>query len=202
MKISNRNLEKYWRKISKEEINEFPLRRYSGPIYVIKTEGQLKSALKRIKSESVLGFDTETKPSFKKGRYYLPSLVQLACHDSVFLFQLNHLSFHKGLKEILSESSIIKSGVAVKDDVKDLKRLSHFKEGGIIDLGEISRRLGLKTNGLRNMAVNFLGYRISKNEQRSNWAKHNLSPKQITYAATDAWVSREIHIRLRKIGLI
>ena len=194
--------EKYMRKISKEEINSFPLRQYTGPIHIVDSKCQLDFVMSQILREKVLGFDTESKPSFKKGKSYPPSLLQLACQTSVFIFKLGNNFFPDEIKKILSDSSIIKTGVAVRDDIKGLKRLSAFHDAGFVDIGEISKELGLQTHGLRNLAVNFLGFRISKNKQRSNWGRKRLSHRQIVYAATDAWVSRELHLCLSNLKLI
>lgn len=194
--------EEYKRKITKEEINELPLHRYEGRVEVVRTDEELAVAIARMRQENLLGFDTETRPTFRKGKLNLPSLVQFACSDVVFLIQLNWLPFTDSLKDLLSDPSIIKTGVAVRDDIKDLQRLSHFEDAGVMDLGEVARAVGLETHGLRNLAANLLGYRISKGAQCSNWASRELSVQQIQYAATDAWISREIHLRMEALGFI
>lgn len=190
------------RAFTKDEINRLPLRRYQGPVEVINSPDGLPSAVAGLAQERLLGFDTESRPSFKKGVNHPPSLIQLAGENKVYLFQVSRLSTADGLRSILSDPSILKAGVAVRDDIKDLKRLWSFEEGGFLDLGEIARELGLKTHGLRNLAANLLGFRISKHAQVSNWSRAALTQKQITYAATDAWVSREIHLALERLGLL
>lgn len=194
--------ERYRRKISKEEINELPLRRYAGEVRLVRTEEELADALDVLRSDSVLGFDTETRPTFRKGKVNLPSLVQLACADVVYLIQLNWVPLGEMLADLLSDPAIIKTGVAVRDDIRDLQKLYAFRDGGVVDLGEVARDLGLETHGLRNLAANFLGIRISKGAQCSNWSNRELGPQQVVYAATDAWVSREIHITMRNLGLV
>jgi len=195
-------LEKHWRKIPRQEINDLPIRKYPGAIRLIASQEQVRPALERLGKESLLGFDTETRPAFRKGRSYLPSVVQLAASDAVYLFQLNGADFSDGLRDILASPAIVKTGVAVDDDIKGLQKLSPFAPRGFVDLGDVARRLGLKTNGLRNLTANFLGFRISKSAQRTNWAAPNLTPKQILYAATDAWVSRELHTCMERLGLL
>ncbi|MBG3876840.1 3'-5' exonuclease domain-containing protein 2 [Desulfovibrio oxamicus] len=194
--------ERYRRKISKDEINELPLERYAGEIRIVRSEEELADAVDRLRDEDVLGFDTETRPTFRKGKVNLPSLVQLACSDVVYLFQLNWLPFGEALASVLSDADIVKTGVAVRDDIRDLQKLFAFNDAGVVDLGEVARDLGLETHGLRNLAANFLEVRISKGAQCSNWSNRELAPQQVLYAATDAWVSREIHLRMRRLGLI
>lgn len=195
-------LDQYKRKISKDEINALPLRRYEGPIHIVRTSEELKQALRVLRQCDVLGFDTETRPTFRKGRVNLPSLVQLACENAVYLIQLSWLPFDEALADLLADSSIIKTGVAVRDDIRDLKKLYAFNDGGVVDLGEEAKAFQLETHGLRNLAANFLSFRISKNAQCTNWANLELGSQQIVYAATDAWVSREIHLRMDELGLV
>ncbi|MCG8531090.1 MAG: 3'-5' exonuclease domain-containing protein 2 [Desulfovibrionales bacterium] len=194
--------EQYKRKITKEEINALPLRRYDGNISIVRTESELRAVVDRMQKETLLGFDTETRPTFRKGKINLPSLVQLACSDVVYLIQLNWIPFCEPLISLFTDGTIAKTGVAVRDDIKDLQKLSPFKDKGVIDLGEVARSIGLETHGLRNLAANLLGFRISKGAQCSNWANKELTHQQIVYAATDAWVSRMIHLRMEELGFI
>lgn len=198
----NTSLDYYKRKITKEEINDLPLRRYTGEIRVVRTPEELEEALAVLRRYDVLGFDTETRPTFRKGKVNLPSLVQLACREAVYLIQLSWLALDDRLASVLSDPNILKTGVAVRDDIRDLQKLHSFREGGVVDLGEVARDLGLETHGLRNLAANFLKFRISKSAQCSNWSNRELGPQQILYAATDAWVSREIHLRMHELGLL
>ena len=194
--------ERYKRKITKEEINVLPLRRYTGEIRIVRDAEALESAVAHLRGERVLGFDTETRPTFRKGQLHLPSLVQLASADVVYLFQLNWLPLGDELASLLADPAIVKTGVAVRDDIRDLQKLHAFADAGVVDLGEVARDLGLETHGLRNLAANFLDFRISKSAQCSNWSNRELAPHQVIYAATDAWVSREIHMRLGELGLV
>ena len=194
--------EQYKRKITKEEINELPLRRYDGDICIVRTEEELQSAVAHMRKEPLLGFDTETRPTFRKGKVNLPSLVQLACSDVVYLIQLNWIPFCEPLISLFTDKAILKTGVAVRDDIKDLQKLSSFRDKGVVDLGEVARGIGLETHGLRNLAANLLGFRISKGAQCSNWANKELTHQQVVYAATDAWVSRLIHLKMEDTGLM
>ncbi|MBG0791273.1 MAG: 3'-5' exonuclease domain-containing protein 2 [Desulfovibrionaceae bacterium] len=193
----------YRRSFSKEEINAMPLRRYEGDIKVIRTEEQCVLALEEMEGEALLGFDTETRPVFKKGKKPgPPSLLQLATARCAYVFQLNVLPLHQGLCRILANKRVTKTGVAVRDDIIGLQRHARFKPSGFIDLSDVTAKAGMQTHGLRNMAANLLGFRISKSAQCSNWAKDQLSPQQVNYAATDAWISRELYLALDELGLI
>ncbi|UZP67975.1 3'-5' exonuclease domain-containing protein 2 [Desulfovibrio mangrovi] len=194
--------ERYKRKITKDEINELPLHRYEGQVELVRTEEELAAAVQRMRQEDLLGFDTETRPTFRKGKINLPSLVQFACSDIVYLIQLNWLPLTDSIKDLLADASIVKTGVAVRDDIKDLQKLSYFDDAGVLDLGEVARSIGLETHGLRNLAANLLGVRISKGAQCSNWASRELTTQQIQYAATDAWISREIHLCMVSLGFL
>ena len=197
------SLEYYKRPLSKDDINALPLRRYSGIIRIVSSVPALHDALEDLQRERVLGFDTETRPTFgKKQPENLPALLQLATERAIYLFQLRRIALPEPLRAVLSDSRIIKTGVAVHDDIRVLQRLAPFEAAGFVDLSDVARQNGLLTMGLRNMAANLLGFRISKTAQCSNWEAPKLSPKQIAYAATDAWVSRELHIRIQDLGLL
>jgi ribonuclease D len=191
----------YLRKIGKEEINSLPQAQYDGEILLVCETAGLGPALARLEGERVLGFDTETRPSFNKGTAHPPALLQLAGADLVILIQLALAPFNDALAALLADADIVKAGVAVRDDIKGLQRLLPFMPAGFIDLSECARGAGLETFGLRPLAANFLGFRISKNAQCSNWGNPNLNAQQIRYAATDAWISREICLRMRSLGV-
>lgn len=200
--ISMQVPDKYKRKFTKDEINELPLRQYEGPIRLIDTEEEVPEAIEALCQCRLLGFDTETRPVFRKGVSYPPSLIQLATDDCVYLLHLNHISLSDYIKNLLASAEIIKTGVAVINDVKELRQVSSFEGKGFVDLGDLARSLEMQTNGLRNLAANLLGFRISKGVQCSNWGRQELTPQQITYAATDAWVSREIYLKFQDLGVL
>ena len=190
------------RRMTKEEINSLPIRGYEGKIQVVRTGGELNKALDELSGETLLGFDTETRPNFKKGQNNLHSLIQLAAEETVYIFQLQHMKFPVNLRKILSDKTIIKTGVAIDHDLLQLQRVGPFSEGGFVGLARIAKSAGIKNHGLRGLAAVLLGFRISKGAQRSNWGSETLSNKQIKYAATDAWVGREIFLRLQEMGVI
>ena len=189
-------------KLSKTEINSLPLRYYNGPIRIIQTAEQAKDASTILIKEKLLGFDTETRPAFNKGQSYLPSLLQLAGTKVVYLFQLSKCGLPDSITNLLSNVNIIKSGVAIDQDLIELQQILNFKPGGFIDLGDIARSNGLPHHGLRGLAAFLLNFRISKSVRTSNWSANQLSKKQIKYAATDAWLGRELYLKYKQINVI
>ncbi len=181
----------------KSVLNSLPLGKYQGPIYLIKNLAWLEKVVPALEKESILGFDTESRPAFKPGERYLPSLLQLASQKAVYLFPIQNQGFLSKLASILENPSILKVGVAIKDDLKHLKALHPFAPQGFLDLSLLSRHTHTTYTGLRNLAGIFLGLRISKSAQTSNWAQPILSLPQMIYAATDAWVSRELYFKLK-----
>ncbi len=184
------------RPMRKEEINNCPIRRWTGPVSVIRSKDELETAMEKLSGHTLLGFDTETRPAYTKGESYPPSLLQLASEQEVFIFQLKHLGLTGPLRDLLADPKVTKAGVSLKYDISELKKLAHFKAAGFADLGEIAKKAGIKNHGLRGLAAVLLGFRIGKGAQTSNWAKDVLTPQQIQYAATDAWVGRKLHLAL------
>jgi len=191
-----------FRVISREEMAALPIRRYEGEICVVATPQQLARALADIRQESVVGFDTETRPAFTKGESHLPCLVQVATGRVVYLFQLRRADAFAALTELLQEPRTAKAGVGLAHDLRTLKLVFPFVEQNIVDLGVIARRSGIGQTGVRNLAGMFLGIRVPKGLTTSNWAARQLSARQITYAATDAWICRELFLRFQSLGLL
>ena len=182
--------------LSKDEINLLPIQAWEGPIILIQDEAALDEALAKLWKEPVLGFDTETRPTFTKGKVCLPALIQLATAEAAYLIQLTHLPFGDRVAELLASPRILKVGVAIHDDMKALARIHEFTPGGVVDLAALARAKGIQAQGLRTLSANLLGFRISKSAQCSNWENRELSPQQVKYAATDAWVGRELYFHL------
>lgn len=185
--------------ITKAEINQKSLLEYEGPITLVSEDEALGPILEALGRETVLGFDTETRPAFRKGESYLPSLLQLAGEDHVWLFQIQQMRELGALFEILARRDILKCGAAIARDVKELQELHGFKAAGFADVGHMAEKRGFKNTGLRPLTALLLEGRISKSAQVSNWEAKTLEPKQITYAATDAWVSRKLYFALREL---
>ena len=183
-------------------MGELPIRRYGGSVHVVAGHPDLQHAMPDILQESVVGFDTETRPAFRAGESYLPSLVQFATASAVYLLQAQQQDLFGAMREILSSEKIIKVGVSVTDDMRNLKKLFEFDERSVVDLGRVAKRHGLKQTGLRNLAGIFLGTRIPKGATTTNWAARRLTPQQITYAATDAWACRELYLRFKQLKMV
>ncbi|HKA43604.1 MAG TPA: 3'-5' exonuclease [Burkholderiales bacterium] len=190
------------RSISREDLFNLPIRRYEGKVCLVRTPEELEHARAAIAHEGVVGLDTETRPSFRKGETHLPCLVQVATAHAVYLFQFRELDVFPVLAELMGDPRTVKAGVALAHDLHALKLLFPFKEQNVLDLGAFARRCGLDQTGVRNLAGIFLGLRIPKGARTSNWAAPRLSAAQIQYAATDAWVCRELFLRFESLGLL
>ncbi len=188
--------------ISREDMAKLPIRRYEGRVCLVATPQDLAHALADLRQERVVGLDTETRPAFRKGESYLPCLVQAATARAVYLFQFRGLDVFPALAELLAASHIVKTGVALARDLQQLKLLFPFAEKNVLDLGIVARRGGHDQSGVRNLAGVFLGWRIPKGARTSNWAAPQLSAAQMTYAATDAWVCRELFLQFESLGLL
>ena len=185
-------------KISKEEIVDFPLRKYTGEIVLINKKEQAEKAIEEIKECNILGMDTEARPAFKRGVSYPVSLLQLATDKKVYLFRLLKTGFLKGMADILEDDTKTKIGIAPGDDMKDLAKSIRFQPRNIIDLNKLAQENGFESIGAKKLSAMVLGFRISKAQQVSNWEAEKLTKAQIDYAATDAWICREIYFRLNK----
>ncbi|WCL80689.1 3'-5' exonuclease domain-containing protein 2 [Saprospira sp. CCB-QB6] len=187
-------------KISKAEVNELPLWHFEGEIITVETEAQLEEALLALNQCKVLGFDTESKPSFRKGVYHPVSLIQLAMPDKVFLIRNLKSGFSDGLKALFENPKIVKAGPALRDDIRDLQRLRPFTAKGFKDIADIAKANGIQQMGARNLTAIFLGKRISKSQQTSNWERETLSQAQNFYAATDAYLGLKIYTLFHELG--
>ena len=190
------------RAISRDNLNELPVRRYEGPVSFVDTPALLRAALTDIRGERVAGFDTETRPAFRKGESYLPSIVQVATARQVYIFPLRYPDTHGVLGELLAAPHTAKAGVALAYDLRTLKQVFPFTERHMLDLGQIAKRRGYEQTGVRNLAGLLLGYRIPKGAKTTNWSAPQLTAAQIVYAATDAWVSRELYLKFEAEGMI
>jgi len=186
----------YRKEITKEEIANLPHGKFTGNIHLIDNRHEADKALEELMSCNIIGIDTEAKPAFKRGQTFPVSLVQLASEKKVYLFRTLSTGPLPLLKDLLEEQSIVKVGIAIHDDLKDLsKSLSHSSRN-IIDLNQFAQDHGFVSIGARKLAALVLNIRISKAQQVSNWENPVLSKAQIDYAATDAWLCREVYLRL------
>lgn len=178
--------------ITKEELTDLPLKWFEGEIVLVDSYEKVKYAVQVLSGCPVIGFDTETRPSFKKGVVNKVSLLQLSTHSHAFLFRLHKVGLPEQIIKILSNPDVIKPGVAIRDDIKGLQGIQKFKPAGFIELQDYARDLGIQNFSLKKLTAIVLGFRISKTQQLSNWEADSLSEAQQIYAATDAWTALEI----------
>jgi ribonuclease D len=182
--------------ISKEELKDLPLKQFEGNITLIDDVSQVKEAVEYLSKCKKIGFDTETRPSFKKGKVNKVALLQLSTDTHAFLFRVNIIGLPDSLKKLLQTDSIIKSGVAIRDDIKVLQSLNYFDPKGFVELQDQVKDFGIQDFSLKKLAGIILGFRISKAQQLSNWEAPFLTEPQLVYAATDAWVSLKVYENL------
>ncbi len=184
--------------IEKEQISTLPLRAFSGEIKLIDRFEQVKYIAKELSKARFLGFDTETRPSFKKGAHnqHSVALLQLSTEETAYLIRLNKIGLPPAIRDVLANPEIPKIGVAIHDDIIQLRRLTNFEPGGFIDLQKFTNQFGIEDSGLKKLAAIVLQIRISKNQQLTNWEDDELSESQQLYAATDAWVCAAIYKKL------
>ena len=180
--------------ISKEEINSLPVLEYEGRnIVLVDTLSKLKTTIEVLKNEEVLGFDTETKPSFEKGKMNKVALLQLSTADTCYLIRLNVLGMQNPIIEILSSEKPLKIGLSLKDDYKMLNRRRSFKPAGFLDLQSVIGKFGIKDLSLQKIYAIMFKKKISKSQRLTNWQAPNLTLQQQKYAAVDAWACMDIY---------
>jgi hypothetical protein len=182
--------------ITNEQTAELNSAHFDGEIVVVTREGQIEEAYKDLATAKIIGFDTETRPSFKAGVTNKVSLLQLSTHKRCYLIRLCRTKLHPLILKILSNAQIKKIGADVAGDIRSLHALRNFKERGFIDLQQIAQYWGIEEKSLRKLSAIVLGQRVSKAQRLSNWEAGNLTPQQQMYAATDAWVCISIYEKL------
>ena len=182
--------------ISNESLEQLPTAAFSGEIVQVDDIGQVNEAIAYLKNQKVLGFDTETRPAFKKGSKNKVALLQLAGGDKAYLFKLNSIGLPKQLAEVLESSGTLKIGAAVRDDINQLSKYTRFQPKGFIDLQKFIENYDIQDKSVKKMAAIILNVRISKSQQLSNWDSEEYTDAQKLYAATDAWVCREMYLEL------
>lgn len=188
--------------IDNDEIVKLPRLSFEGEAFVISTEDELREKIKLFSTSSILGFDTESKPSFKKGRNNGIALVQLSDEKTALIIRVKEVGLPNELVAILENEKIVKVGAAIRDDLKGLKSIRNFNPKGFVDLQQIAGNYNIEGQSVRKLAAIVLGVRVSKSQQLSNWEAESLSFAQIDYAAIDAWVCREIYLKLNAINPI
>ena len=190
----------FYKKVPNEIMPELPIISFEGEIIIIDSEDEISEAISYLKASEVLGFDTETRPAFKKGERHQVALLQLATNEKAILFRLNKIGLPADVLDILSDENIIKTGVAIRDDIKALQAHTGFTPGGFIELQTYVSEFGIDDNGLKKLTCNLLGFRISKKARLSNWEDEVYTEVQKKYAATDAWVSYEIYTKMSNLN--
>lgn len=190
----------YRESISQEELERLPLTAFDGKIIVVDQLGPVfDAAIRYLKRQRVIGFDTETKPVFQPHQPRPETaLLQLSGKSKAFLFRTNKIGMPRKLCMLLSSPRIIKVGAAVRDDIHGLQRFTAFRDQAFVDLQQMVESFGITDKSVKKMTGIILGARISKSQQCSNWEADTLSEPQALYAATDAWICREMYLKLEK----
>lgn len=183
----------YKEAITKEELDQLPLMGFDGEIIVITQKREVRKAVQYLSKHAFIGFDTETRPSFKKGQINNVALLQLSTENRAYLFRLNHFELPKSLLKLLANPKIVKAGVAIRDDIKTLQCNHPFEPAGFVELQDEAKNIGINNFSLKKLAGIVLNGKISKAQQLSNWEAPELSEAQLRYAATDAWISYKIY---------
>ena len=190
----------YIETITPAELEKLEYASFPGKIKVIDSVGaEFNRAIAYLRSQKIIGFDTETRPCFTQNQpRYGVALLQLSGPEKAFLFRVNKIGMHRRLCNLLADPKILKIGAAVHDDIRGLQKLRDFNAGGFVDLQKIVWEWGIRDKAVKKMSAIILGYRISKSQQLSNWEAEELTEQQCKYAATDAWVCREMYLKLMR----
>jgi ribonuclease D len=174
-------------------LSELPLSVFEGKIHLVEKVEELTEAVNYLKQQPILGFDTETRPTFKKGQNHQVALLQLSTASEAFLIRTSMIGLSPGLVKILGSSSILKIGVAIRDDIKILQKIAPLRPGGFVELQEMVKEYGIENFSLKKLAAIVCGVRISKSQRLTNWEATVLTEQQQVYAATDAWIAYMIY---------
>lgn len=188
----------YQATISNEEVIAMEVRGFEGEILVVDSAQTMLRAEGLLVGEPILGFDTETRPAFSKGQSYQLALLQLSTRSVAMLFRVQVFPLSSFVIEILQSRDVLKIGAAVPDDIKALNKIAPFSPAGFVDLQNIVGNWGIEQKSVRKMAAIVLGFKVSKAQRLSNWEVQSLTSAQADYAATDAWVCREIYCQLKQ----
>lgn len=188
-------------KISKEEISNLPAAVFEGRIIIVQTESEAQKAVEYLNKFDLLGFDTETRPSFQKGKSNKISLMQIATDDSCFLFRLNLIGIPDFLGDLLTNNKIKIIGLSLKDDFSAIRKRTKLDAVNYIELQTYVKKFGIEDNSLQKIYAILFGERISKSQRLSNWDTDILSPAQQAYASLDAWACLKIYQKLNKLDL-
>ena len=188
-----------YNKFDKAKISTLPRVLFKGRIVVVLTERDADKAVRYLLSQPILGVDTETRPSFKKGQMHQVALLQVSSYDVCFRFRLNQLGLSPSVKRLLEDTRVPKIGLSLRDDLLSLHKLGDFNAGNFIDLQDHMREIGVEDLSLQKLYANFFAQKISKREQLTNWEADILQDKQKLYAATDAWSCIMLYEELQRL---
>lgn len=188
----------YIHTIKKEEISLLPVEEFTGRIIVIDTEKDTEKAIQYLMEFPAVGFDTETRPSFKKGLRYKISLMQISTDEACFLFRLNQIGIPEKLEEFLTDETILKIGLSLRDDFGAIRKRTEIKPANFIDLQNIVGQFGIEDASLQKIYAILFDKKISKGQRLSNWEADVLTEAQKKYAALDAWACLKIYNQLNK----
>lgn len=186
--------------ISKEEIAELQVAVYPGRIIVVQTEKEAEKAVSYLEKSNIIGFDTETRPSFTKGLVRKIALMQLSTEDTCFLFRLNFIGIPECLSRLLASPEIKKIGLSLKDDFAAIRKRIPLEPSNFIELQSFVKKFGIEDNGLQRIYAILFGERISKSQRLSNWEADILAEAQQKYAALDAWACLQIYNKLVRLN--
>lgn len=188
-----------YNKFEKKKIQDLPRVLFPGRIEVIQSNSQVKAVVDFLMKQPILGLDTETRPCFKRGQTNKVSLLQVSTPDICFLFRLNFIGMPKELIALLEDREVLKVGLALRDDLNNLRKLADFNTGVFCDLQNVVKDFGIEDQSLQKLYANVLGKKISKGQQLTNWEADVLTDAQKAYAATDAWACIQIYEELQRI---
>jgi len=194
--MSEKKTNHFAHRISKELINGMPLAGFEGDVIIVDMQDKASEAVNYLKKQRLIGVDTESRPSFKRGVHYPTALVQIATEERCYLFRLSKIGMPQELADIFSNQNICKVGLAFKDDINGLRRLRNFTPMNCVDIQKIAGQYGILDLGLQKIFAICFGKKISKKEQLTNWENSVLTPEQARYASTDAWATLLIYKEL------
>lgn len=186
-------IQQYTHTITKEEISSLSIEEFTGRIITINTESDANKAVDYLMTFPMVGFDTETRPSFKKGKHYKISLMQISTEDTCFLFRLNHIGIPEALKQFLKEENVLKIGLSLRDDFNAIHNRTEVEPKGFLDLQQFVGQFGIEAASLQKIYAILFNKKISKGQRLSNWEAEILSESQKKYAALDAWACLKIY---------
>lgn len=182
--------------IDNDTVAALPAAHFPGRIVVVDKDSEIGAACEELRRHKMIGFDTETRPSFRPGVTFRVSLLQLSTPTVCYLFRLNRIPLAKPILQLLESSDVLKIGADVAGDLRSLRQIRHFRDGGFVDLQALAPQWGIGEKSLRKLSAIVLGQRVSKAQRLSNWEAATLTDKQQLYAATDAWVCIRIYEQL------